>query len=61
MKPIMCVITDDEPIARKGIAKYVEKILYLQLVSMCEDASQLGPLIEPEKLDLLFLDITLPY
>lgn len=60
MKPITCVITDDEPIARKGIAKYVEKILYLRLVGMCEDALQLQQLIQKEKVDLLFLDIQMP-
>ena len=60
MKPITCVITDDEPIARKGIAKYVEKILYLKLAGICEDARQLEQLLEKERVDLLFLDIQMP-
>src|SRR4028118_548474 len=60
MKPITCVITDDEPIARKGIAKYVEKILYLKLAGICEDARELEQLLEKERVDLLFLDIQMP-
>ncbi len=60
MSPFTCVITDDEPIARRGIAKYVEKISYLKLVGICEDALQLQQVLQKEKVDLLFLDIQMP-
>ncbi|MBD0332989.1 MAG: response regulator transcription factor [Chitinophagaceae bacterium] len=60
MRPVSCVITDDEPMARKGIARYVEKVPYLQLVGMCEDALQLQQLLNKKKVDLLFLDIQMP-
>ena len=60
MKPISCVITDDEPMARRGIAKYVEKISFLKLVSTCEDAMQLQEYLGKHKVDLLFLDIQMP-
>jgi DNA-binding LytR/AlgR family response regulator len=58
---IKCVITDDEPIARKGIKGYVEKIDFLQLVGECEDALQLNTLLAEQEVDLIFLDIEMPY
>ena len=58
---IKCVITDDEPIARKGIRSYVEKIDFLLLQAECEDALQLNNLLMTEQVDLLFLDIEMPH
>lgn len=58
---IKCVITDDEPIARKGLQGYIEKIDFLQLVGVCEDAIQLNSLLKQQTVDLLFLDIEMPY
>jgi len=58
---IKCIITDDEPIARKGLRGYIEKIDYLSLIGECEDALQLNNLLKTEKPDLLFLDIEMPY
>lgn len=58
---IKCIITDDEPIARKGLQGYIEKISFLQLTGICEDAVQLNTLIKQQPVDLLFLDIEMPY
>ncbi|HEY4148488.1 MAG TPA: LytTR family DNA-binding domain-containing protein, partial [Chitinophagaceae bacterium] len=58
---IKCVITDDEPIARKGLAGYIEKIDFLTLSGVCEDAIQLNALLKQQPVDLLFLDIQMPY
>lgn len=58
---IKCVITDDEPFARKGLQGYIEKIEFLDLVGTCEDALQLNNLIRQQDIDLLFLDIEMPY
>ena len=58
---IKCIVTDDEPIARKGICGYIEKIDYLILVGECEDALQLNNLLKTQQSDLLFLDIEMPY
>ncbi|KAA2239495.1 response regulator transcription factor [Chitinophaga agrisoli] len=58
---IRCVITDDEPVARKGIKGYVEKISFLELVGVCEDAVALNNLLQEQPVDLLFLDIEMPY
>jgi len=58
---IKCIITDDEPIARKGLREYIEKIDYLSLTGECEDALQLNALLKTEQPDLIFLDIEMPY
>lgn len=58
---IKCVITDDEPMARKGIKGYVEKVDFLELVGVCEDAVALNNLLREQEVQLLFLDIEMPY
>ncbi|MEX6690327.1 response regulator [Danxiaibacter flavus] len=58
---IKCIITDDEPFARKGLQGYIEKIDFMQLVGVCENAVELNSLLKKEKVDLLFLDIEMPY
>lgn len=58
---ISCVITDDEPFARKGLQGYMEKIDFLDLKGVCEDALQLSNLLQQQTVDLLFLDIQMPH
>lgn len=58
---ISCVIVDDEPIARKGLQGYVERIDFLDLKGSCEDAVQLNNFLKQQTVDLLFLDIEMPY
>lgn len=57
---IKCVITDDEPMARKGLRGYIEKIDFLTLVGECEDAIQLNTMLKSQAVDLIFLDIEMP-
>lgn len=57
---IKCIITDDEPMARKGLRGYIEKIDFLTLMGECEDAIQLNTLLKNEPVDLVFLDIEMP-
>jgi DNA-binding LytR/AlgR family response regulator len=58
---IKCIITDDEPFARKGLQGYVDKIDFLDLKGVCENAIELNSLLKKEPVDLLFLDIEMPY
>jgi two-component system LytT family response regulator len=60
-KPITCIITDDEPYARKGLQAYVEKTGFLNLKGQCEDATELGAMLKEQPVDLLFLDIQMPH
>lgn len=58
---ISCIIIDDEPIARKGLQGYIGKIDFLELKGVCENAIQLNNLLKQAPVDLLFLDIEMPY
>jgi DNA-binding LytR/AlgR family response regulator len=58
---IKCIITDDEPFARKGLQGYVTQIDFLELRGVCENAIELNSLLKKEPVDLLFLDIEMPY
>jgi len=58
---ISCIITDDEPFARKGLQGYIEKIGFFDLKGVCEDALQLSDMLQKESVDLLFLDIQMPH
>lgn len=58
---ISCIITDDEPFARKGLHGYIEKIDFLDLKGTCEDALQLSNMLQQHPVDLLFLDIQMPH
>jgi len=61
MSNITCIITDDEPFARKGLQGYMEKIGFLDLKGVCEDALQLSDMLQRQPVDLLFLDIQMPH
>ncbi|MDB4923451.1 LytTR family DNA-binding domain-containing protein [Mucilaginibacter sp.] len=61
MNNITCIITDDEPFARKGLQGYIEKIGFLDLKGVCEDALQLSDMLQKQPVDLLFLDIQMPH
>jgi DNA-binding LytR/AlgR family response regulator len=61
MESIKCAIIDDEPFARKGLQGYIGKIPFLELKGVCENALELNSLLRQEPLDLIFLDIEMPY
>jgi DNA-binding LytR/AlgR family response regulator len=61
MDRIRCIITDDEPFARKGLQGYAVQIDFLDLRGVCENAVELNSLLKREPVDLLFLDIEMPY
>ena len=58
---IKCIITDDEPVARKGLQGYIGKTDFLELIAVCEDAVQLTSVLKQQAIDLIFLDIEMPY
>lgn len=57
---IKCIVTDDEPMARKGLQGYIGKIDFLTLIGECEDAIQLNSMLKINEVDLIFLDIEMP-
>ncbi len=57
---INCIIIDDEPLARKGISNFVKKIPSLTLLGEFEDPMMALPILNDQKIDLIFLDISMP-
>ena len=55
-----CVIVDDEPIARQGMARLVQDIPALELVSSFSDAESTARFLANRQVDLIFLDIQMP-
>ena len=56
-----CVIIDDESLSREGLKGYIEKIPYLNLTGECENALQASEVLGKQPVDLIFLDIQMPY
>ena len=57
---INCVIIDDEPLARDGIANYVGEVDFLHLVASCDNPVEGMKLLDQQQVDLIFLDIQTP-
>ncbi|HEX2921907.1 MAG TPA: LytTR family DNA-binding domain-containing protein [Bacteroidales bacterium] len=57
---IRCIAIDDEPIALKQVGNYIERTPYLELVSLCNNAIDALEIINKEKVDLVFADISMP-
>jgi DNA-binding LytR/AlgR family response regulator len=55
-----CVIVDDEPLAREGIANYVREVDFLYLIGTCENPLELMKMLDENPVDLIFLDIQMP-
>jgi DNA-binding LytR/AlgR family response regulator len=60
-RKIRCMVTDDEPLARRGLVQYISKIDFLHLEAECEDALQLSSRLLETPVDLVFLDIEMPF
>lgn len=58
---LRAIIVDDEPLASECLAKYIEVIDYIELVAIAENPLELDKLLEKEQVDLIFLDIQMPY
>ena len=57
---IRCIAIDDEPLSLAQIAKYIEKIPYLELVGKCRDALEAIKILNETQVDLMFVDINMP-
>lgn len=60
MKPITCIIVDDEPLAVRLLESYVEKTPGLELLASFTDSISAVNAIKAQKPQLLFLDIQMP-
>ena len=57
---ISCIVVDDEPISRKGISQYIEKIPFMQLAASFQDGFSALEFLEKNDVDLMILDINMP-
>ncbi|HEX7017068.1 MAG TPA: LytTR family DNA-binding domain-containing protein [Cyclobacteriaceae bacterium] len=55
-----CLIVDDEPVARKGIAEYINEVDYLNLIGQCENSLRAATHLAQQPVDLIYLDIHMP-
>ncbi|HEY0678727.1 MAG TPA: response regulator [Chitinophagaceae bacterium] len=60
MKKIRCLLIDDEPLALQLLTSYVEKLEYLELAGVCNNAIDALNFLQKTKVDLLLLDIQMP-
>ncbi|MCD8260823.1 MAG: LytTR family DNA-binding domain-containing protein [Bacteroides sp.] len=58
---LRCLVVDDEPVAREGIVDFMVKVNFLELVEDCSSALEATEYINKERIDLIFLDINMPY
>ena len=60
MRPLTCMIVDDEPLAVRLLESYVEKMPDLELLASYTDSITAINAVKEQKPDLLFLDIQMP-
>ena len=57
---IKCIAIDDEPLAVKKIAGYIQKIPFLELVAECRNVAETMEVMSNTEIQLLFIDINMP-
>ncbi|MEL6675816.1 MAG: LytTR family DNA-binding domain-containing protein [Bacteroidota bacterium] len=55
-----CIIIDDEPLARKVLARHLEQLPQLELVGSYAHAMQGFEALQQQRVDVIFLDIQMP-
>lgn len=62
MRPIRCLIVDDEPLAQRVIENFARDLSFLKIVRKCRNAMEAREALhaEEEPIDLMFLDIEMP-
>ena len=60
MRPLTCIIVDDEPLAVRLLESYVEKMPDLTLLASYTDSINALNAVKEQKPDLLLLDIQMP-
>src|SRR5712675_761392 len=61
MHPLKCLIVDDEPRAEGVIERYLKNISNIDLIAKCENALSALDWLKRQKVDLIFLDISMPF
>jgi len=61
MHQLKCLIIDDEPLAQNVIENYLKNFTDIELIAKCENALTALTWIRKQKIDLIFLDISMPF
>jgi len=61
MHQLKCLIIDDEPLAQNVIENYLESFSFIELIAKCENAIVALEWMKKKKIDLIFLDISMPF
>ena len=59
-QPLHVIAVDDEPLALRQVASYINKVPFLHLVAQCQSAVEAFAVLEREEVDVLFCDINMP-
>lgn len=58
---LRCLVVDDEPIAREGIVDLIDNVDFLSVVGTCASGMEAISFLQTNAVDLLFLDVNMPY
>lgn len=61
MHPLKCLIIDDEPLAQNVIENYLKNVAHIELIAKCDNALTALTWIKKQPVDLIFLDISMPF
>jgi DNA-binding LytR/AlgR family response regulator len=59
-RTIHCLIVDDEPVAREIMEDHLAKIEAIKIEGSCKNAIEAFNILNRKKIDLIFLDISMP-
>lgn len=57
---IICLVVDDEPLARKGMTHFIRDVPFLELAGTCASPLEALAMLKEKPIQLLFLDIRMP-
>jgi len=61
MNHIKCLIIDDEPLAQNVIGNYLKEFSFIEVIAKCDNALTALDCMKKQKIDLIFLDISMPF
>jgi two-component system, LytTR family, response regulator len=60
-RPISCILVDDDETSRFILTNLIKKNGFLNLIKSCSNALEARETIERNEIELMFLDIEMPY
>src|SRR6478735_9118963 len=61
MAQLKCLVIDDEPLAQNLIENYLVNFPFIKLIAKCDNALIALEWIRKQKIDLIFLDVSMPF